>query len=220
MKKIIKHILLGITGMKPTETGQIPGTNIYAVKDSINTVFFIKTDSGYIMIDAGSDPKELEISLKETGIDSNDVKWFFLTHSDFDHVAALTLFPNAKIHMNKDELPLINGTMKRNLFKKNTMPPGINIDKITLLANGQKLSCDETKIECISAPGHTPGSMVYLIDNKYLFTGDAFKISNGNIGVHPFTMDAELAKKTIEQLSVETRHDLSLLTAHYGCIVK
>ena len=206
--------------MTPAGTGHIPNTNIYSVKNDKNTVFFIKTDSGYIMLDAASEPKKFETSLKESGIDINDVKWIFISHSDYDHVAALHLFPNAKIYMGEDELPLINGTMKRNIFGGNIMPSGVEIDKIILLSDGQEFLFNGTKIKCIKAPGHTLGSMVYSIDDMYLFTGDAFKMSDGNIDVHPFAMDEELSKKTIEQLKGIINNYSIVLTAHYGVTIK
>jgi hypothetical protein len=53
-----------------------------------------------------------------------------------------------------------------------------------------------------------------------MFTGDAFKISDGKMEVHPFTMDEELAKKTIEQLRGLINNCSIVLTAHYGIIVK
>ena len=74
------------------------------------------------------------------------------------------------------------------------------------------------KVKCISAPGHTDGSMVYLADNRYLFTGDAFMFSNGKIGVHPFTKNPELSKKTIESLRETIDSASIVLTSHYGYI--
>ena len=238
MNKIVKRILLTVaaiilllTGaglfygypmllMTPAGTGHIPNTNIYSVKNDKNTVFFIKTGSGYIMVDAASNFKRFETSLKETGINANDVKWIFISHSDYDHVDALHLFPNAQIYMSEDELPLINGTMKRTFFGGNTLPAGVKIDKIIPLSDNKELSFNGTKIKCIKAPGHTPGSMAYLIDDMYMFTGDAFKISAGKMEVHPFTMDEELAQKTIEQLRGLINNCSIVLTAHYGIIVK
>jgi len=204
--------------MKPVKTGPIPGTNIYAVNNSIITVYLIKTSSGYIMIDAGMSAKKSEASIKDCGIDVNDVKWIFLTHSDSDHAAALTLFPNAKIHVGRDELPLLNGTTKRNIFGGNSLPSGIDVKELIPLSDGQELSFDGTKIKCIKAPGHTIGSMLYQVDDRYLFTGDAFRISNGNIGVHPFTMNPELANKTIEQLKETVDNSPIVLTSHYGVL--
>ena len=234
MKKTVKWVLLVVAAiivilagigscsffpllvMKPAKTGYIPDTNIYSVKNVMNTVYFIKTDSGYIMIDAGSNAKKFEASLKEAAIDTNDVKWIFLTHSDYDHVDSLPLFPNANIYMGKDELPLINGTVKRNKLGGNVLPAGIDINAIILLSDGQELSFDGTNVECVKAPGHTPGSMAYLVDGRYLFTGDAFMVSKGSMGIHPYTMDADLAKKTIERLKKIITGGAVALTAHYG----
>jgi len=206
--------------MKPVKTGLVPGTDIYAVRNAVITAFLIKTDNGYILIDTGLNAGQLEKSLREAGININNVKWILLTHSDSDHTAALSLFPNAAIYMGKDELPLINGTMKRNLFGGNKLPSGIDANKITLLSDGQELSFGGTKVRCISAPGHTKGSMAYLADDSYLFTGDAFMISNGKIGVQPFSMDTELNRKTIDQLRSTIENSSFVFTSHYGLIKK
>jgi glyoxylase-like metal-dependent hydrolase (beta-lactamase superfamily II) len=234
MKKIIKWVLIAaaavvvvfagivlynfypIMTMVPAPTGGIPNTNIYAVRNVSNSVNFIKTDSGYIMVDAGSNPKKMEKSLKETGLDPNNVKWILLTHSDYDHVGLLTLFPNAVIYMSEDELPLIDGKVKRNATGYNSLPSGIDINKIVLLSEGRELLFSGVKVECIKAPGHTNGSMAYLMDGKYLFSGDAFKVVNGVTGVHPYTMDEEIAEKSINKLKEISAKCSLILTAHYG----
>ena len=234
MKKVIKLIILvfaaivilfigfglfyysPVLSMNVTETGQISGTNIYAVKSGMGNLFLVKTDSGFIMIDAGMDSKALAKSLKEAGIDANEIKWIFLTHSDSDHAGTLPLFPNAEIYMSEDEFPLINGTVNRFAFVKNSLPSGIDIKKITLLKNDQKLLFGGTEIACIKAPGHTDGSMLYLTDGKYLFTGDAFKIKEGIAFVHPFTKDSKLSKETIERLKGICDSSAVVLTSHYG----
>ena len=202
--------------MKPAKTGQIPGTNIYAVRNVIVNVYLIRTNSGYILVDAGLNKTRLKASFDKAGVNVNDVKWILLTHSDPDHTAALTLFPNAAIHMGKDELPLLDGTMKRNSFGGNKLPSGIDIKKITLLSDGQELLFGEVKVKCISAPGHTSGSMLSLTADSYLFTGDALMINNGNIGVQPFSKDKELNRKTIERLRETIDGASIVLTSHYG----
>ena len=48
------------------------------------------------------------------------------------------------------------------------------------------------KIECFLVPGHTWGHMVYLIDDKYLFTGDTLWFgADGN-----YSFISSLAKAT------------------------
>lgn len=36
-----------------------------------------------------------------------------------------------------------------------------------------KVAIDDVSIDCYSTPGHSPGSACYILDNKYVFTGDS-----------------------------------------------
>jgi len=206
--------------MKPAETGRISGTPVFSLKNGVNSSFLFKADNGYILFDAGSNARKFEASLNELGINTDDIKWIFLSHSDYDHVSALTLFPKAVIYMNKDELPLINGTIKRNVLGANTLPSGIDISRITLLHDKQVLYPGGIKTECTAAPGHTPGSMIYLINGRYLFSGDAFKMNSGNFSVHPFSMDSDLSKRTILSISELAHNADIILTSHFGIRIK
>jgi len=202
--------------MDSVQTGRIINTNIYALNNTKNTVYLMRVNKGYVMIDAGLNSKKLKSSLEEINIDTNEITSIFITHSDGDHVAALALFPNADIYMSKDEIPLINGEAKRIFFGGNRLPSGIGIERIIPLSNGQELTFNGTKIKCISAPGHTTGSMLYLLDDRYLFTGDAFKIRNKNISVHPYSMNTDLSKKIIEEMRDTINKCQAVFTSHYG----
>jgi len=234
MKKIQKRIILIVLAvivliaatalvyvfpmlsMNPMENGKILDTGIYAIKNNSNNLFFIESDDGYIVVDAGSDADKVAQTLNQVSIDALDVKYVLLTHSDYDHVASLNLFSNAQIFISEDELQMVNGQSKRNAFSSNTLPDGIDKEGLTLLADGQELKLGEHTVECIKTPGHTPGSMVYLLDGQYLFTGDAFKVSDNTIDVHPFTMDEEISKESILQLDSVLNRSQLVLTAHYG----
>ena len=103
MKKVKKRILVAIgiiftllgimfsyfLFMGSAEIVKIPNTSIYAVRNSITTVYFIKTDDGYIMIDTGANIRRMEASLNEANINIDDIRWIFLTHSDWDHIGTL-----------------------------------------------------------------------------------------------------------------------------------
>jgi glyoxylase-like metal-dependent hydrolase (beta-lactamase superfamily II) len=237
MNKIIKRILLillpvvlisaviaytsynPMLSMTPAETGWIPGTNIYTIKNNRNNVYFVKAGENYIMIDAGSDAASLMSSLKEIDVDANKVKLIYLTHSDYDHVAALSLFPNANVYMGKREIDLLNGNVKRDVTGGNHLPDGVDIQSIILVGNEKWTleGADKVNIECIQFMGHTIGSMAYLVDDKYLFTGDAFKVSKGNrLDIHPYTMDKKLAKQMIGELMDTINNSYIVLTGHYG----
>lgn len=74
------------------------------------------------------------------------------------------------------------------------------------------------KVRMILAPGHTKGSAMYVLDEKYLFTGDAFKIADDRILVHPYTMDKNKAQETIYGIKGELMNYEKVFTAHYGLI--
>ena len=206
-----------ILAMKPAPTGKVDDTGITAIKNASNAVFFIDTDEGGILIDAGSDRDGLIKSIGELAIAPDAVKHIFLTHTDYDHVAALDHFPNANIYIGENEKLLLDGTAKRNATGGNALPADVDINGLLLVKDGQSLQIGDHSISCIAAPGHTPGSTLYLLDGSYLFTGDAFGVSGGEIAVHPFTMDAETAKATIRSLTPVLQKSKLVLTSHYGC---
>lgn len=202
--------------MKPAATGAITDTDITAVRNVRNAVYFIDAGDGYIMVDAGSNADGIMTSLDEAGITADNVKWILLTHSDYDHVAALPMFTGAVIHIAEAEMLLLDGTVNRNAFGGNSFPDGMGDAVITPLPDGAELALGGVVVRCIASPGHTIGSMSYLVDGKYLFTGDAFLVADNKMDVHPFTMDEQLADATIESLLGTVNATELVLTGHYG----
>ena len=207
--------------MHPTETGPIPDSDparpVTALRCNRGTMYFVDTSEGYIMIDAGSSAKKVKASMEELGIDPAQVKWILLTHSDYDHVAALPLFPDADIYMGKGELRLLDGAVKRNRSGGNTLPDGVDLAAIQLVSDGDLLLFGGvTYVHCIAVPGHTPGSMAYTVDDTCIFTGDALTSDPGKI--HPFTMDEKEAKLSLIRL--EPYASFTAYTSHYGILPK
>lgn len=83
------------------------------------------------------------------------------------------LFKNARLYVGEIENRYLTGAVRRkviyHLYKLTQVT--INNEK-TLLHDGQTFEIDGIRIECFLVPGHTWGHMVYLVDEKYLFTGD------------------------------------------------
>ena len=71
-----------------------------------------------------------------------------------------------------------------------------------LLQDGQVFEIDGIQIECFLVPGHTWGHMVYLIDGKYLFTGDTiwFGADGGYSFISALAEDNKLAVKSLAEL--------------------
>lgn len=234
MKKILKRALIG-TGiiimvivlfcvgyimkaqsemkkMAPVETMEIMD-NLLSVKDSIVNLFLIKDSDVYIAIDAGNNLDVVSKELKKLNINPDRVIAVLLTHTDGDHTASLKLFKNAKIYLSMQEAQLINGARSRFLFFGNK----IDTKKYSLIDDQQTLKIGNIIIKGFLTPGHTPGSMCYLIDGKYLFTGDALSIKAGKIGKFNefFNMDTKTAIKSIGKITGIPGAKY-IFSAHYG----
>ena len=206
--------------MHPLESGKIEGTDVIAIKNRINDLFFISAGEDWIVVDAGSDVDSVKREMEQLSIDGDRVKGVFLTHTDYDHVASLVLFPNAAIYLSEQEKQMIDGSTYRQLLKKNKLPALRDLNKIVGLRDGEMIELCKLKVRMLSAPGHTKGSAMYAVDEKYLFTGDAFRVKDGRILVHPYTMNKAQAQRTIEGIKEELGKYERVFTAHYGCVEK
>jgi len=234
MKKIIKRTLWGIGAvialfvilfawygihassevkkMSPAETGQITDS-IYAIKDSFVNIYLIRSGNGYVAIDGGNSIEGIKAGLIKLKISPDDVVAILFTHTDGDHVKAISLFPKASIYISKQEEQMVTGKKSRFLFFKNSeLNRAYNV-----LDDNQVINLLNLKIKGILVPGHTPGSMCYLINDKYLFTGDALSLKAGKIsGFNKFfNMDTKTALKSISKLTNFENAEY-IFTAHHG----
>ena len=199
--------------MTPTKTMEIVD-NIFSVQDSYVNIFLIKTGDQYVTIDAGQKLDVIEKELKILNIDPNDITAVFLTHTDFDHTASIKLFKNAKTYLSSQEEQLINGKTSR-FFS--IIGNKIDTKDYELLEDQQILNVGNIKIQGLLTPGHTPGSMCYIINDKYLFTGDAISLKKGKINKFNkmFNMDTKTATNSIVKL-IDIPEVEYIFTAHYG----
>jgi glyoxylase-like metal-dependent hydrolase (beta-lactamase superfamily II) len=196
----------------PMETGHIVD-NIFVVKDDFANLFIIKDSSQYIVIDCGNNPVIVSEQMEKLGINCNDVVAVFLTHTDGDHVGALSLFDKAKLYMSKEEVQMINGTKSKLLWIGLYIP---RTDYI-LLEDREIVQIGNLKFEAFLVPGHTSGSTAYLVNDKYLVTGDITSLKNGKIAPLPalINMDAKQAVKSMEIIrSIPTAE--YIFTGHWG----
>ncbi len=197
--------------MTPAKTQEIV-SDVFSIKDKYVNLFIIKNGTQYIVIDAGNSAKNVSKELNQLKIDPKDVVALFLTHSDVDHIAALDLFSNAQIYLSKAEKQMINGQTARFLFMKNKLT-----SEYKLLEDNQTINVAGLKIQGILSVGHTPGSMCYLVNDTYLFTGDNMSLKNGKVGTFNdlFNMDSKTQKISLKKLAQLTGVS-HIFTAHYG----
>jgi len=198
--------------LNPAETKEIV-SNIFSVKDSFVNLYLIKDSSKYIAFDAGNDIENISGELKKLNIDPEKVIALLLTHTDGDHVAAIKLFRNAKVYLSRQEEQLLNGKKSRFFIFGNK----IDTKVYTLIDDQQVLHIGNTKIKGILTPGHTAGSMCYLVNDKYLFTGDALSLKNGKIDRFNelFNVDTKTAIASMANIMTIPEAEY-IFTAHYG----
>jgi len=185
--------------------------NVYSVKDDFVNLFLIKNNDKYIAVDAGSNLEAVSKELQKLKINPDKVVALFLTHTHYDHTAAIGLFKNARIYVSKLELPAdkkeATFTLKKVSYK----------NAYSLLEDQQTIQVNGTKVKAISTPGHTPGSMCYLINDSYLFVGDAFSLINGKVDKpnKDYSKDMKSAIQSFDKINKFPKASY-LFTAHCG----
>jgi hydroxyacylglutathione hydrolase len=191
--------------------------DIIQINDLAASMYLVKTDSGYIAIDAGFNPAFLREALEYNSINENEIKAVFLTHLDIDHRAGLDVLKYAIVYLPKIESTRIDGLDRFN-FLNPFIFSSIRINKFNTLVDNEELKISNRTIKCIALPGHTKGSMGFLIDGKYLFIGDAFRIKNGKLAV-PYKKllvdDVKEMKNSIRK-TAELKGVQYVFTAHSG----
>ena len=179
------------------------------------TYFYVVTNGiDYICIDAGSNLKRAKQELHKLKIDPEKIQALFLTHSDRDHIAAISLFKNARIYLSTYEEEMVLNK-KRRIF-------GFINNKLSfeyyLHNDGWETNVGDITIRAIATPGHTSGSMSYLVNSQMLFTGDALSLKNGRAALFTprfFNMDEKTQEKSIKKLA-SLRNITLLCTGHHG----
>ena len=121
------------------------------------------------LIDVGTATNEIIDFVKSN---SEKIKYILLTHDHFDHIGGVETvlkYCNAKVCIHKmDTSGLVDSSFSlcgMVGLSQPTISPDISLD------NGDELPLGDTKIKVIHTPGHTDGSVCYLIDDV-LFSGD------------------------------------------------
>lgn len=130
-----------------------------------------------VVIDPGGDTPVLVRSLEARRLKPVAI---LATHGHFDHVeglAALKRATGAPIHVHRGDLPLIQGMTGQGLLfgvRVEAAPP-----PDAFLEDGDTVRFGGHSLQVLHTPGHSPGSVSYLMD-KMVFVGDL--LFAGSIG--------------------------------------
>lgn len=225
-RKAMSRMYRGKEIFKPLNTGRIDG-NVACVREWVANIFFYCKGNTTIMIDAGYNYDRLEEKMNRLGIDPKSIRHILITHQDTDHIGAVEadspgLFKKAKLYIGEIENRYLTGEVRRKVIYHLYKLPQVTIkNEKVLLSDGEIIDIDGIKIECFLVPGHTWGHMVYLIDDKYLFTGDTlwFGADGGYSFISALAEDNNLAVKSLATLEKKLRernlHPM-FITGHTG----
>ena len=217
-RKAMSWMYRGKEIFKPLNTGWID-ENVACVREWVANIFFYRKGDTIIMIDAGYNDDRLAEKMSWLGIDPKSIHHILITHQDTDHVGAVEadspgLFRNAKLYIGEIENRYLTGEVRRKVIYHLYKLPQVTINnEKVLLHDGRVLDIDGIKIECFLVPGHTWGHMVYLVDGKYLFTGDTiwFGADGGYSFISALAEDNKLAVKSLALLEKKAEKNV-------GCI--
>lgn len=135
---------------------------------NVNSYFLVNEDTkNAVVIDSGENYN----LIKKTEQDLNiKIKAVLLTHAHFDHAGNAKRLQDdgAKIYVSKKDAPkLLNDDNLAKNFGRH-----FDYVKADYIFNGEEeLEIEGIKIKVIETPGHTDGSVTFMVDNM-LFTGD------------------------------------------------
>jgi hydroxyacylglutathione hydrolase len=178
-------------------------TNSYVISDH--------EDTYCIVIDPGETPHEMM-----EFIGSKKIEYILLTHSHHDHIAGvnyLKKLTDASVIVHGLEAEwLINPNLNQSI---NTSASIICKWPDILLNGGETVHCDSFSIKAIHTPGHTPGSVSYLFNERYLFTGDTLLAGAAGPSNLPYG-NRELLKASIAERLFCLADNIVIYPGHGG----
>jgi glyoxylase-like metal-dependent hydrolase (beta-lactamase superfamily II) len=166
----------------PQPVAVAPGVYLLGKLDP-GAAYAVETSEGLVLIDSGleADAAGVLDQLATLGLDVGKLRAILLTHVHADHSLGaqhLRAKTGAKVYAGQgDCVPLRDGGPREAFFSTFHMPEHVahatTIDQE--LVGDEVLTFGQTRFVAVAAPGHTPGSMCYMLerqDLRALFTGD------------------------------------------------
>ena len=145
-----------------------------------NTYLGVNEETGNgFLVDPAVYELQVEEAMKEMGV--RNLQYILLTHGHFDHILGVNGFlknhPEAKVVIHKEDEAFLTDTVLSHSKMHGLTQEPVKAD--VLVEDGDVLAFDDTEFKVVHTPGHTRGSVVYLLDDL-MFSGDTlFQMSCG-----------------------------------------
>ena len=193
---------------------------ILRYKSGKSNIYFIKSATGWMIIDAGmkKNPSGLYHFIKNSKITPCKVKLIIITHVHYDHLRLLDylkFITSAPIFVHESEADLLeNGIMELPKARKWYASVATSAGRFFRSAiNFKSVKADYTikksydlrswgfQADIIHTPGHTKGSISVVFESGEAFIGDTCINSFGKTVIPPFYNDGEMLLESMEKLN-------------------
>jgi len=166
-------------------------------KDNFSYIIYSKKDNIAAIVDPGFEPEKTINFIINKNL---TLSYIIITHYHSDHSYGINSlknnYPKAKLIASKEDGEKIDTHI--DIFVK----------------NGETLKLGEIKFEFILTPGHTPGGICIIVENKFILTGDTLFIGDcgrtdlpgGNIHIMYNTLKKKIMSLS-DNLIVYPGHD-------------
>jgi len=160
-----------------------------------SVAYVIETTDGLILVDTGLEDGHTLLlqQLESLRLDVLDLKAILITHGHGDHYLGakeLQQMTGAKLYVGQGDSGVLRDAGPRDaVFSTFPMghvaihPTDVDVE----LVGGEAIEIGDVKIQVIATPGHTPGSICYLLernDQTALFSGDTIMTITGDLGTY------------------------------------
>jgi hydroxyacylglutathione hydrolase len=224
-------IVLGVVMMKSFSNTEItfePNTNensvVQPVKFGHSNVYFIRTEDGHILVDAGmpGDTEKLDEVFATAGVEPSSIRLIVVTHGHVDHMGLLAYAKettgatvlchqslSGKLAIGEIEVPVAQnliGHFLNFMTGIQEMTGGADIEGVNAdIVVDDVFDLSEYGIsgKIIHTPGHSQGSISIILDNGETLVGDMVRdVGDGEIGPGMFYEDKETLIASLEEVAL------------------
>ncbi len=177
------------------------GTNCYVVYDE---------DKHCVIVDGDGNGQSVMDFIAQEGL---KVEMILLTHAHFDHIGALSIFKQAygcPIGLGKEDADMLREPAL-NLSSMMGNPLSAQADR--LFSDGETFTIGQMHFTVLHTPGHTQGSVCYLVDHLLLSGDTLFAGSCGRVDFP--TGNAASMMASLRRLA-NLQGDYTVLPGHEG----
>lgn len=213
-------------GIRPMEDRERFGSLVRLVDGYVSCFVGDDGEGNLFLVDTcnSEGANGLRSALADMGHSPAEVRAILFTHGHTDHTAGADRFDSAVTFAHQSEQPLLGGMVAARgpLPRLSGRGPKIEIDR--LLEDGQQFKIGQRAIRVFHLPGHTDGSVAYLIDDVLLLGDIGHALEDGKMVPAPWVFSDDTARnrasvrefaRRMEREGINPRH---LVFSHSGAL--